>query len=69
LTHYYWERFSKVSIDVAGQMFELEKELVEVKRYDQTIHIEDVQPSVIEPSFGELDSDADGGYNHGYHVG
>lgn len=48
--------FSKVTIDVGGQSFELEKDLVEVKRYDQNIHIEDVHPSVIEPSFGEIDS-------------
>jgi glycyl-tRNA synthetase len=49
------QQLGKVSINVDGQSFELEKGLVEVGRRVQSIHVEEVHPSVIEPSFGESD--------------
>ncbi|KAL3120550.1 hypothetical protein niasHT_007842 [Heterodera trifolii] len=35
-----------------GKTFELNSSMVEVKRFEKTVHVEEVTPSVIEPSFG-----------------
>lgn len=35
-----------------GSEAEIKKEMVEVKRYQKTLHVEEIIPSVIEPSFG-----------------
>lgn len=34
------------------KMVELDSEMVEVKRHEKTVHVEEVTPSVVEPSFG-----------------
>ncbi|KAI1732366.1 anticodon binding domain-containing protein [Ditylenchus destructor] len=39
-------------LNVEDKTIELNKDLVEVKRYEKTSHVEEVVPSVIEPSFG-----------------
>lgn len=35
-----------------GQKFEITADMLTVKRYQKTVHVEDFVPSVIEPSFG-----------------
>lgn len=42
----------EVEITVNEQNFTLKTDMLEVKRYQKTIHVEEVVPSVIEPSFG-----------------
>ncbi|XP_071811964.1 glycine--tRNA ligase-like [Apostichopus japonicus] len=42
----------EISLDVNGKTFTLAKDMVTVKRYQKTVHAEDLTPSVIEPSFG-----------------
>ncbi|XP_055332504.1 glycine--tRNA ligase-like [Paramacrobiotus metropolitanus] len=42
----------KFSINVDGQTFELTKDMVEIKKYQKTKHVEEFTPGVIEPSFG-----------------
>jgi len=42
----------EVEITVNEQSFTLKTDMLEVKRYQKTIHVEEVVPSVIEPSFG-----------------
>ncbi|XP_017784623.1 PREDICTED: glycine--tRNA ligase isoform X2 [Nicrophorus vespilloides] len=37
---------------VDGKSFNLTKEMIEVKKYQKTIHVDEITPSVIEPSFG-----------------
>lgn len=43
---------NKCTITVDGKPVELKKEHVEVKEFQKTIHVEEVIPNVIEPSFG-----------------
>lgn len=33
--------------------YTLEKDMVMVKKYQKTLHVEEIIPSVIEPSFGK----------------
>ncbi|XP_068604059.1 glycine--tRNA ligase [Brachionichthys hirsutus] len=40
------------SIETEGKSFKLTKDMVSVKRFQKTLHVEDVVPNVIEPSFG-----------------
>ncbi|PWA18192.1 hypothetical protein CCH79_00004159, partial [Gambusia affinis] len=40
------------TIETEGKTFKLTKEMVGVKRFQKTLHVEEVVPSVIEPSFG-----------------
>ncbi|CAL1543894.1 unnamed protein product [Lymnaea stagnalis] len=39
-------------INIGGKSFSLTKDMVQVKRYQKTLHVEEIVPSVIEPSFG-----------------
>lgn len=41
-----------VEIAVDGQKLTIGKGMAEVKRYEKTVHVEEIVPSVIEPSFG-----------------
>ncbi|XP_074549412.1 glycine--tRNA ligase-like isoform X2 [Halichoeres trimaculatus] len=40
------------SIETDGQTFKLTKDMVSVKRFQKTLHVEEIVPNVIEPSFG-----------------
>ncbi|XP_066898496.1 glycine--tRNA ligase [Kogia breviceps] len=40
------------TIETEGKTFQLTKDMVNVKRFQKTLHVEEVVPSVIEPSFG-----------------
>ncbi|XP_073344510.1 glycine--tRNA ligase [Pagrus major] len=40
------------SLETAGRTFKLTKEMVGVKRFQKTLHVEEIVPNVIEPSFG-----------------
>jgi len=40
------------SLDIGGNKVSLSKDMVSVKRYQKTVHVEEVIPSVVEPSFG-----------------
>ncbi|CAG5895994.1 unnamed protein product [Menidia menidia] len=40
------------TIETEGKTFKLTKDMVSVKRFQKTLHVEEVVPSVIEPSFG-----------------
>ena len=40
------------SIEVDGKPVTLTKDMVSVKKYQKTFHVEEIIPSVIEPSFG-----------------
>ncbi|XP_014825413.1 PREDICTED: glycine--tRNA ligase [Poecilia mexicana] len=40
------------TIETEGKTFTLTKDMVGVKRFQKTLHVEEVVPSVIEPSFG-----------------
>merc|ERR1719483_1946994 len=40
------------TVDMSGSSVTLSKEMVTVKRYQKTVHAEEITPSVIEPSFG-----------------
>ncbi|KAJ8917523.1 hypothetical protein NQ315_005572 [Exocentrus adspersus] len=42
----------KYRLNVGDQGFLLSKDMVTVKRYQKTVHVEEIIPSVIEPSFG-----------------
>lgn len=44
--------FSFVELDITGQKFKITKEMCAVKRNTKTLHVEEITPSVIEPSFG-----------------
>jgi glycyl-tRNA synthetase len=47
------EEYGKSSItSEGGATYEVTKEMVAVKRYEKKVHVEEVVPSVIEPSFG-----------------
>ncbi|XP_033639760.1 glycine--tRNA ligase-like [Asterias rubens] len=43
---------SESEIQVNGKSFTLKPDMVTVKRYQKTVHVEEIRPSVIEPSFG-----------------
>ncbi|KAG8443517.1 hypothetical protein GDO86_012062 [Hymenochirus boettgeri] len=40
------------TIETEGKTFQLTKEMVSVKRFQKTVHVEEIVPNVIEPSFG-----------------
>uniref|UniRef100_A0A671WHF1 Glycine--tRNA ligase n=1 Tax=Sparus aurata TaxID=8175 RepID=A0A671WHF1_SPAAU len=40
------------TIETEGKSFKLTKDMVSVKRFQKTLHVEEVVPNVIEPSFG-----------------
>ncbi|XP_072769650.1 glycine--tRNA ligase-like [Nerophis lumbriciformis] len=40
------------TIETKGKTFKLTKDMVSVKRFQKTLHVEEVVPNVIEPSFG-----------------
>ncbi|XP_019129224.2 glycine--tRNA ligase [Larimichthys crocea] len=40
------------SLETAGKTFKLTKDMVSVKRFQKTLHVEEIVPNVIEPSFG-----------------
>jgi len=40
------------TVEVAGSPVTLSKDMISVKRYQKTLHVEEFTPSVIEPSFG-----------------
>ncbi|KAM9337093.1 glycine--tRNA ligase-like [Symphorus nematophorus] len=40
------------SLETAGRTFILTKDMVSVKRFQKTLHVEEIVPNVIEPSFG-----------------
>uniref|UniRef100_A0A8C2HI47 Glycine--tRNA ligase n=1 Tax=Cyprinus carpio TaxID=7962 RepID=A0A8C2HI47_CYPCA len=40
------------TIETEGKTFKLTKDMVNVKRFQKTLHVEEVVPNVIEPSFG-----------------
>ncbi|XP_038044765.1 glycine--tRNA ligase-like [Patiria miniata] len=43
---------SEAEFQVDGKSFSLKPDMVTIKRYQKTLHVEEIQPSVIEPSFG-----------------
>ncbi|TRY58131.1 hypothetical protein DNTS_009808 [Danionella cerebrum] len=40
------------TIETEGKTFKLTKDMVNIKRFQKTLHVEEVVPNVIEPSFG-----------------
>ncbi|XP_055085916.1 glycine--tRNA ligase-like [Periophthalmus magnuspinnatus] len=42
----------EITIETDGKTFKLTKDMVNVKRQQKTLHVEEVVPNVIEPSFG-----------------
>lgn len=40
------------TVETEGKTFQLTKDMVSVKRFQKTLHVEEVVPNVIEPSFG-----------------
>jgi len=42
----------KATLDFDGKAIELTKDMISVKKYQKTFHVEEIIPSVIEPSFG-----------------
>ncbi|XP_072306983.1 glycine--tRNA ligase-like [Eucyclogobius newberryi] len=42
----------KFTIETEGKTFTLTKDMVNVKRFQKTLHVEEIIPNVIEPSFG-----------------
>ncbi|XP_013775246.1 glycine--tRNA ligase-like [Limulus polyphemus] len=46
------ETDGEYSLMVKGKEYILTKEMVTVKRYQKTVHVEEIVPAVIEPSFG-----------------
>ncbi|XP_068437773.1 glycine--tRNA ligase [Clinocottus analis] len=40
------------SVETQGRTFKVTKEMVGVKRFQKTVHVEEIVPNVIEPSFG-----------------
>ncbi|KAL8164836.1 UNVERIFIED_CONTAM: hypothetical protein K2H54_010009 [Gekko kuhli] len=42
----------EITIETEGKTFQLTKDMVTVKRFQKTLHVEEVVPNVIEPSFG-----------------
>jgi len=39
-------------LKIEDKYYDIQKEMLEVKRYSKTVHVEEIVPSVIEPSFG-----------------
>ncbi|KAG1706607.1 Glycine--tRNA ligase [Nymphon striatum] len=39
-------------IKIGEKVFQISKVMVEIKRYEKSVHVEEITPSVIEPSFG-----------------
>lgn len=48
--HTFFSKYTLNTID--GKSVELEPNSVDIKRYEKTVHVEEITPSVIEPSFG-----------------
>ncbi|XP_069816704.1 glycine--tRNA ligase [Dendropsophus ebraccatus] len=46
------EEKGEFTIETEGKTFQLTKDMVGVKKFQKTIHVEEVVPNVIEPSFG-----------------
>ncbi|KAH7727006.1 glycyl-tRNA synthetase [Aphelenchoides avenae] len=46
------EKNGKFAVEVEGKEYALTKDMVSVVRYEKKLHVEEVVPSVIEPSFG-----------------
>lgn len=46
------EKNNEYILTVNGQDFKLTRDMIEVKRYEKTLHVEEIIPNVIEPSFG-----------------
>jgi hypothetical protein len=44
--------FSTFDIAINDKIIELKPELVEIKKYEKTVHVDEIVPSVIEPSYG-----------------
>jgi len=44
--------FSVYVIIIGGSEFQLTPDMVSVKRHQKTIHVEEIIPNVVEPSFG-----------------
>jgi glycyl-tRNA synthetase (class II) len=44
--------FSVYTINIEGSEFQLTPEMVSIKRHQKTIHVEEIIPNVVEPSFG-----------------
>jgi glycyl-tRNA synthetase len=44
--------FSVYVISIGGSEFQLTPEMVSIKRHQKTIHVEEIIPNVVEPSFG-----------------
>lgn len=42
----------EVELKIEDQVFKIKADLLQVKRYQKTVHVEEIVPSVIEPSFG-----------------
>uniref|UniRef100_A0A3Q3WJZ7 Glycine--tRNA ligase n=1 Tax=Mola mola TaxID=94237 RepID=A0A3Q3WJZ7_MOLML len=42
----------EITFETEGKTFKLTKDMVSVKRFQKTLHVEEVIPNVIEPSFG-----------------
>ncbi|XP_062841429.1 glycine--tRNA ligase [Trichomycterus rosablanca] len=40
------------TVETDGKTFKLTKEMVSIKRFQKTLHVEEITPNVIEPSFG-----------------
>ncbi|XP_071383672.1 glycine--tRNA ligase [Centroberyx affinis] len=40
------------TVETEGKSFKLNKDMVSVKRFQKTLHVEEIVPNVIEPSFG-----------------
>ncbi|XP_053569748.1 glycine--tRNA ligase [Bombina bombina] len=46
------EEKGEFTIETEGKTFQLTKDMVSVKKFQKTIHVEEIVPNVIEPSFG-----------------
>ncbi|CAM6000212.1 unnamed protein product, partial [Sphagnum balticum] len=42
----------EVELNIEGESYKIKGDLLTVKRYQKTVHVEEIVPSVIEPSFG-----------------
>ncbi len=42
----------EITLNIEGKDFTLKTNLLQVKRFQKTVHVEEIVPSVIEPSFG-----------------
>lgn len=45
--------FREYKFKIGDNEFTLGKDMVSVKKYQKTVHVEEIIPSVIEPSFGK----------------